>query len=548
MSANNNPPEDSTYEKWKWTIGQKLWLLAILNIVLLITIQVINLHSINELKSKLKILGSSELPAVRDMTLSDMMHDGIRAVIYRALYAKSLSDQKELEASVEELKEFTQNIVNYLESINKYDLNHEIKAAIAEAMPPVKKYVEVSHQVVESLKIQKESGLNSSTDIHLSQFNESFEELEEKLGKLGELIEKDAQLQVASSEESARKTVVVSLVALLAAMVIGFSMSIWININLLNSLKSFVLRLKNQGHSLKEYTEKIDDSSVSLSRIAGQQLTAIVQTSTAVKEINEMIEKTSKESESLLDTSNQSQNLVRKGKQIVAKMAAEMESIQKSNHSMEERFHEGQKNIEEIITIINQITEKANLINDIVFQTKLLAFNASVEAARAGENGKGFSVVAEEVGNLAAMSGNAAASIREILQAGTGRVNEIVADNKAKIESIILTNSRQIAQGQKTVVDCGGIFEQIVEQTTGVAKMSEEMTMAISEQKNGLGEIDRAIAQFNQGAVVNSETAKQTQGVSSELHESFLELEMLVQEVGDMVTGAQSAGPNKQVA
>jgi len=40
-------------------------------------------------------------------------------------------------------------------------------------------------------------------------------------------------------------------------------------------------------------------------------------------------------------------------------------------------------------------------MNDIVFQTKLLSFNASVEAARAGIHGKGFAVVADEVGNLA---------------------------------------------------------------------------------------------------------------------------------------------------
>jgi hypothetical protein len=50
--------------KMKWTIGKKLWLLAVLNIALLVGIQLINLHSINELTAKLRILGSSELPAV----------------------------------------------------------------------------------------------------------------------------------------------------------------------------------------------------------------------------------------------------------------------------------------------------------------------------------------------------------------------------------------------------------------------------------------------------------------------------------------------------
>ncbi|MBC7465119.1 MAG: hypothetical protein H7256_03945 [Bdellovibrio sp.] len=50
---------------------------------------------------------------------------------------------------------------------------------------------------------------------------------------------------------------------------------------------------------------------------------------------------------------------------------------------------------------MEEIGNKTKVINDIVFQTKLLSFNASVEAARAGEHGKGFAVVAEEVGKLA---------------------------------------------------------------------------------------------------------------------------------------------------
>jgi methyl-accepting chemotaxis protein len=65
----------------------------------------------------------------------------------------------------------------------------------------------------------------------------------------------------------------------------------------------------------------------------------------------------------------------------------------------------------EIVKVIQEIETKTKVINDIVFQTKLLSFNASVEAARAGEQGKGFAVVAEEVGNLAQMSGNAAKEI-----------------------------------------------------------------------------------------------------------------------------------------
>jgi methyl-accepting chemotaxis protein len=58
-------------------------------------------------------------------------------------------------------------------------------------------------------------------------------------------------------------------------------------------------------------------------------------------------------------------------------------------------------NLEQIHELFNGINDKLKFIDEIVFQTKLLSFNASVEAERAGEHGRGFAVVAQEVGTLA---------------------------------------------------------------------------------------------------------------------------------------------------
>ncbi len=131
--------------------------------------------------------------------------------------------------------------------------------------------------------------------------------------------------------------------------------------------------------------------------------------------------------------------------------------------------------VEDAVTAIRQIKESSgaiakivDLIDEIAFQTSLLALNAGVEAARAGETGRGFSVVATEVRALAARSAQAAKDI-----------SGIISDSEARVENGVQLNekSAHVLEGIAVSV------KEVTVQIDAVEKLSKDQSCRIEEIK-----------------------------------------------------------------
>ena len=144
-------------------------------------------------------------------------------------------------------------------------------------------------------------------------------------------------------------------------------------------------------------------------------------------------------------------------------------------------------------------------IDEIAFQTNLLALNASVEAARAGERGRGFSVVANEVRNLAAKS---AASAKEI-------------------KELILHSTRLVDEGVQLVRETGRSFQQIESDIQDVSSVVSEIALASREQAQGVLGIESAVMQLESLTQDNSELVQQTASASESIETRTKELEEL---------------------
>jgi len=157
----------------------------------------------------------------------------------------------------------------------------------------------------------------------------------------------------------------------------------------------------------------------------------------------------------------------------------------------------GNAKMKELVEIMNSISHSADeivkinsAIEDIAFQTNILALNASIEAARAGTAGKGFAVVAEEVRNLAAKSSEASSTTAEL-----------IGHTVKAIESGTAAANSAAAMLDEVVIETSSISGSVSE----IADVSEEQKIMLAEIVSKLGVVEKVI-----------ETASSTAGTSAD--------------------------------
>lgn len=291
--------------------------------------------------------------------------------------------------------------------------------------------------------------------------------------------------------------------------------------NLLNVL----IDIKTNVDSLSGVSDQISNTSSNMSEGSLEQAEGLQQTSSAMEEIRATVERnrdftdeSKRETESCL-------RIVKDSTSIMNNLQTAFKTIKSGNENFEIVVKENNQKFDDIKKIISEISEKTQVINDIVFQTKLLAFNASVEAARAGEHGKGFSVVAEEVGSLASMSGKAADEISDMLEGGLITVNNIVDETTQSVERLVKEASSNIEKGENHVENSLKAFKDIEDSVSVVTNKIFEISQASQEQTIGVEEISKAINVLEQNTQRSTLVSRQALEISHNFNEEFSVIE-----------------------
>ncbi len=266
----------------------------------------------------------------------------------------------------------------------------------------------------------------------------------------------------------------------------------------MTKIKSELKRLEKSNRVILGTSDQILNTNRELEEGSLQQSESLHETATALDEINAMAARSSSHCETSITLSSECINASGKGKEAVNNLKDSFIKIKDGNISFSKYISDSNEKILEISNVIKEINTRTKIINDIVFQTKLLSFNASVEAARAGEHGKGFSVVAEEIGNLANLSGSAANEISKMLEESVLRVDEIVEESQIAVEKISATSEESIELGEVAVTLCDNSLDDISMRIDEVNRSVLEISSASKEQRIGVEEITKAVNLLNQ--------------------------------------------------
>ena len=244
-------------------------------------------------------------------------------------------------------------------------------------------------------------------------------------------------------------------------------------------IHAVLLQVQASADNVARSSAEIAQGNNDLSARTEQQASSLEETAASVEELTGTVKENAEHARQANQLAATASQVAQQSGVVVGKVIATMTSINDSS---------------------NKIVDIISVIDGIAFQTNILALNAAVEAARAGEQGRGFAVVATEVRSLAQRSAAAAKEIKLLIDDSVDKV----------------------AAGSKLVDEAGATMEQVVDSVRKVTAIMADISVATSEQSDGIAQVNQALAQMDgvtqQNAALVEEAAAAAESLQDQAH------------------------------
>ena len=252
-------------------------------------------------------------------------------------------------------------------------------------------------------------------------------------------------------------------------------------------MEATMRRVTNSTRTVEGSAGEVQEASADLARRIEQQSAQLERAASSLDEVTGAVRKTSQNAGS------------------AAKLAATSRADATASGAVVRDAVNAMTGIE---TSSRQITNIIGVIDEIAFQTNLLAQNAGVEAARAGDAGRGFAVVATEVRALAQRS----------------------ADAAKEIKTIIAASGQQVGNGVRLVNETGESLLRITGQIRQLADLVQDIAGSAQQQAGALNQVNAAVSQMKQVTQQNAAMVEESAAASASLCSEASALSRLVDE------------------
>ncbi|MDO6593740.1 methyl-accepting chemotaxis protein [Neptuniibacter sp. 1_MG-2023] len=286
------------------------------------------------------------------------------------------------------------------------------------------------------------------------------------------------------------------------------------------SAKATVAGLRNVtqqlNNTMQTITTHLNTVSGGITRLNGdldrqQQETEMV--ASAISEMTATSEEVASNAASAAQQTQLANNEAKNGDQLVQQVVSSIESISSEVNELTGMIEQVESNSNAIGTVMD-------VIQNIAEQTNLLALNAAIEAARAGDAGRGFSVVADEVRNLAQQTANSTTEIREMIE-------RLQGNTRNAVERMELSNDKVKCSVDMTS-QAGEALTAITASVTNISDSSMQIASAAEEQTAVSEDISRNVENISNIAMETAQSSQQMANAIYELDNAGKELQRVV--------------------
>ncbi|MTI58762.1 MAG: methyl-accepting chemotaxis protein [Firmicutes bacterium] len=314
------------------------------------------------------------------------------------------------------------------------------------------------------------------------------------------------------------------------------------------SFKNMTVNLRNMINQVREIADQVAASSEELSASGEQIGEAAEEVSSAIQVVASGAEE---QSAQIDETRDNLSSLIKQISDVgetsnIMNESADdvMNSIQGGNNSLSMSIKKVNNVKQDSITVaktvnsLGKLSEEIgniiDLINGISEQTNLLALNAAIEAARAGEAGRGFSVVAEEIRDLAEESSTATNKIDRLIKEIQQSVNNAVRKMEGNV-SVVDESVTAIEETGESFDQINAAIEKLLKLISNVSSRAQEMAANSSEVNDAVKQISFVSQEAAGNAEEVAASSEEQNAATEEIISASNELAKMAGELSETV-------------